>query len=177
MIQSGDVRGAVRALDEARTIDPVAPGLSEVSQLMADRFKSQAQAARGGTAAIARSGAGVTLESACPTTITAAATEHRCDATCAAASGDAARTLATSCAASDATSPAVGRCRRRAPNQLGSGRSEAGAVTCGATCRAQAGSRYVDDDSAIRAVVADLRARDRVKGPRALSIDQAEPRR
>ena len=45
MIQAGDVRGAVRALDEARTIDPVAPGLAEVSQLMADRFKSQAQAA------------------------------------------------------------------------------------------------------------------------------------
>jgi serine/threonine protein kinase len=45
MIQSGDVRGAVRALDEARTLDPVAPGLAEVSQLMADRFKSQAEAA------------------------------------------------------------------------------------------------------------------------------------
>ena len=45
MIQAGDVRGAVRALDEARTIDPVAPGLAEVSQLMADRFKSQAEAA------------------------------------------------------------------------------------------------------------------------------------
>jgi ketosteroid isomerase-like protein len=45
MIQAGDVRGAVRALDEARTIDPVAPGLVEVSQLMAERFKSQAQAA------------------------------------------------------------------------------------------------------------------------------------
>ena len=45
MIQAGDVRGAVRALDDARTIDPVAPGLVEVSQLMAERFKSQAQAA------------------------------------------------------------------------------------------------------------------------------------
>ena len=45
MIQAGDVRGAVRALDEARTIDPFAPGLIEVSQLMADRFKSQAEAA------------------------------------------------------------------------------------------------------------------------------------
>ena len=45
MIQAGDVRGAVRALDEARTIDPVAPGLAEVSQLMAARFKSQAEAA------------------------------------------------------------------------------------------------------------------------------------
>lgn len=45
MIQAGDVRGAVRALDEARTIDPLAPGLIEVSQLMADRFKSQAEAA------------------------------------------------------------------------------------------------------------------------------------
>jgi predicted Ser/Thr protein kinase len=45
MIQAGDVRGAVRALDEARTIDPVAPGLAAVSQLMAERFKSQAEAA------------------------------------------------------------------------------------------------------------------------------------
>ena len=45
MIQAGDVRGAVRALDEARTIDPVAPGLAEVSQLMAERFKTQAEAA------------------------------------------------------------------------------------------------------------------------------------
>ena len=45
MIQAGDVRGAVRALDEARTIDPFAPGLIEVSQVMADRFKSQAEAA------------------------------------------------------------------------------------------------------------------------------------
>ena len=45
MIQAGDVRGAVRALDEARTLDPVAPGLAEVSQLMAERFKSQAEAA------------------------------------------------------------------------------------------------------------------------------------
>lgn len=45
MIQAGDVRGAVRALDEARTLDPVAPGLAEVSRLMAERFKSQAEAA------------------------------------------------------------------------------------------------------------------------------------
>ena len=45
MIQAGDVRGAVRALDEARTLDPVAPGLAEVSQLMVARFKSQAEAA------------------------------------------------------------------------------------------------------------------------------------
>ena len=45
MIQSGDVRGAVRALDEARTLDPVAPGLVEVSRLLAERFKSQAEAA------------------------------------------------------------------------------------------------------------------------------------
>ena len=45
MIQAGDVRGAVRALDEARTLDPVAPGLVEVSRLMAERFKSQAEAA------------------------------------------------------------------------------------------------------------------------------------
>ena len=45
MIQAGDVRGAVRALDEARTLDPVAPGLAAVSQLMAERFKSQAEAA------------------------------------------------------------------------------------------------------------------------------------
>ena len=58
MIQAGDVRGAVRALDEARTIDPFAPGLIEVSQLMADRFKSQAEAAEAGAATIARRGAG-----------------------------------------------------------------------------------------------------------------------
>lgn len=45
LIQAGDVRGAVRALDDARTIDPVAPGLSEVSRLMAERFKTQAEAA------------------------------------------------------------------------------------------------------------------------------------
>ena len=45
MIQAGDIREAVRALDDARTIDPVAPGLAEVSQLMAARFKSQAEAA------------------------------------------------------------------------------------------------------------------------------------
>ena len=45
LVQAGDVRGAVRALDEARTIDPVAPGLVEVSQLMAERFKTQAEAA------------------------------------------------------------------------------------------------------------------------------------
>ena len=45
LVQAGDVRGAARALDEARTIDPFAPGLIEVSQLMADRFKSQAEAA------------------------------------------------------------------------------------------------------------------------------------
>jgi serine/threonine protein kinase len=45
MIQAGDIREAVRALDEARTIDPVAPGLAEVSQLMAARFKAQAEAA------------------------------------------------------------------------------------------------------------------------------------
>jgi serine/threonine protein kinase len=45
MIKTGDVRGAVRALDEARTIDPFAPGLLEVSQSMADRFKAQAEAA------------------------------------------------------------------------------------------------------------------------------------
>ena len=45
MIQAGDIRGAVRALDEARTLDPVAPGLVEVSRLMAERFKSQAEAA------------------------------------------------------------------------------------------------------------------------------------
>ena len=45
MIQAGDVRGAVRALDEARTLDPVAPGLVEVSRLLAERFKSQAEAA------------------------------------------------------------------------------------------------------------------------------------
>jgi serine/threonine protein kinase len=45
LIQAGDVRGAVRALDDARTIDPVAPGLAEVSRLMAERFKTQAEAA------------------------------------------------------------------------------------------------------------------------------------
>ena len=45
LIQAGDVRGAVRALDDARTIDPVAPGLAEVSSLMAERFKTQAEAA------------------------------------------------------------------------------------------------------------------------------------
>jgi serine/threonine protein kinase len=45
LVQAGDVRGAVGALDEARTIDPVAPGLVEVSQLMAERFKTQAEAA------------------------------------------------------------------------------------------------------------------------------------
>ena len=45
LIQAGDIRGAVRALDDARTIDPVAPGLAEVSQLMAERFKTQAEAA------------------------------------------------------------------------------------------------------------------------------------
>ncbi len=45
MIQAGDIRGAVRALDEAQTLDPVAPGLADVSQLMAERFKSQADAA------------------------------------------------------------------------------------------------------------------------------------
>ncbi len=46
LIQTGDIRGAVRALDDARTIDPVAPGLAAVSQLMAERFKSQAEAAQ-----------------------------------------------------------------------------------------------------------------------------------
>lgn len=45
LIQAGDIREAVRALDEARTLDPVAPGLAAVSQLMAERFKSQAEAA------------------------------------------------------------------------------------------------------------------------------------
>jgi serine/threonine protein kinase len=45
LIQAGDVRGAVSALDEARTIDPSAPGLAEAAQLMAERFKSQADAA------------------------------------------------------------------------------------------------------------------------------------
>jgi serine/threonine protein kinase len=45
LIQAGDVRGAVRALDDARTIDPVAPGAAEVSRLMAERFKTQAEAA------------------------------------------------------------------------------------------------------------------------------------
>jgi len=45
LILAGDVRGAVRALDDARTIDPVAPGLAEVSRLMAERFKTQAEAA------------------------------------------------------------------------------------------------------------------------------------
>ena len=45
LIQAGDVRGAVSALNEARTIDSVGAWVAEVSQLMADRFKSQAEAA------------------------------------------------------------------------------------------------------------------------------------
>jgi serine/threonine protein kinase len=45
MLQAGDIREAVRALDAATMIDPVAPGLAEVSQLMAARFKSHAEAA------------------------------------------------------------------------------------------------------------------------------------
>ena len=45
LMQAGDVRGAVRALDEARTIDPIAPGVAEVSRLLAERFKTQAEAA------------------------------------------------------------------------------------------------------------------------------------
>jgi hypothetical protein len=45
MIRAGDVRAAVRALDDARTIDPLAPGLLEVSQLLADRFQARAEAA------------------------------------------------------------------------------------------------------------------------------------
>jgi serine/threonine protein kinase len=45
LMQAGDVRGSVRALDEARTIDPTAPGVAEVSRLLAERFKTQAEAA------------------------------------------------------------------------------------------------------------------------------------
>ena len=46
LINTGDVRGAVRALDEARSIDANAPGLAAVTALMAERFKAQAEAAQ-----------------------------------------------------------------------------------------------------------------------------------
>ncbi len=46
LVKAGDARGAARAIDEARTIDPVAPDVADVSALLADRFKGQAEAAR-----------------------------------------------------------------------------------------------------------------------------------
>jgi hypothetical protein len=46
LINAGDVRGAVRALDDARSIDANAPGLAAVTALMAERFKAEADAAQ-----------------------------------------------------------------------------------------------------------------------------------
>lgn len=45
-IKAGDARGAARALDEARGIDPVASDVVDVSALLANQFKGQADAAR-----------------------------------------------------------------------------------------------------------------------------------
>jgi hypothetical protein len=45
-ITAGDPRGAARWLDEARSIDPVGPGVADVSALLADRLDRQADAAR-----------------------------------------------------------------------------------------------------------------------------------
>jgi serine/threonine protein kinase len=46
MLAAGDTRGAARALDEARLIDPVAPGVVEVATLLAEQIKRQAETAR-----------------------------------------------------------------------------------------------------------------------------------
>jgi serine/threonine protein kinase len=43
LIKAGDVRGAVRAMEDARAIDPSSPGLAEVSATLTERFKSQAE--------------------------------------------------------------------------------------------------------------------------------------
>ncbi len=43
---TGDTRSAARWLDEARAIDPVGPGVADVSALLADRIERQADAAR-----------------------------------------------------------------------------------------------------------------------------------
>lgn len=46
LIKAGDTRGAARALDEARAIDPVASGVAEVSALLTEQIRLQAEAAR-----------------------------------------------------------------------------------------------------------------------------------
>ena len=45
-VSTGDTRSAARWLDEARSIDPVGPGVADVSALLADRIERQADAAR-----------------------------------------------------------------------------------------------------------------------------------
>lgn len=42
----GDTRGAARALDEARAIDPVGPAVADLSTILADRLKGATEAAR-----------------------------------------------------------------------------------------------------------------------------------
>jgi hypothetical protein len=42
----GDMRGAARALDEARAIDPVGPAVADLSTILADRLKGASGAAR-----------------------------------------------------------------------------------------------------------------------------------
>ena len=44
--KAGDVRGAARALDEARAIDPVSPAVADVTAALTEQFKGQAEAAR-----------------------------------------------------------------------------------------------------------------------------------
>jgi serine/threonine protein kinase len=39
--KAGDVRGAARALDEARSIDPAGPGVADVSAMLAEQFKGE----------------------------------------------------------------------------------------------------------------------------------------
>ena len=45
-IKVGDAKGAEESLNTARTIDPSGPGIADVSALLADRFKDEAEAAR-----------------------------------------------------------------------------------------------------------------------------------
>ncbi|MGH9258237.1 MAG: protein kinase domain-containing protein [Vicinamibacterales bacterium] len=46
MLAAGDVNGATEALETARTIDPAAPAIGELSARLVDRFRSEAEAAR-----------------------------------------------------------------------------------------------------------------------------------
>ena len=159
LIQAGDVRGAVRALDEARTIDPVAPGLAEVVAADGRTLQDAGGSGGAGAAAIARVGAGANEpRRRLATSAAAKAFDGR------RASTDAERTAAQSPsppvppapAPSPLRSGAVSR-RRAKPAAGRTGRSQTGAFTGQSIRRSQTsrrGPREADDDAAIRAVVA-----------------------